>query len=161
VGVCRVARVGRTELAQAIFGVEPFTTGRVLVRGTERPIKTPKAAINLRMGFVTEDRKAEGIFPNQPLNDNILASVRALQAILRRIKRFGTAEKPQLVPELVQQVDVRTPSIVQEVQYLSGGNQQKVVLAKWLASTCDLLIFDEPTRGIDVGRQGQHSRNDS
>jgi ABC-type sugar transport system ATPase subunit len=150
VGVAGLQGSGRTELAQAIFGVEPFTTGRVLVRGTERPIKTPKAAINLRMGFVTEDRKAEGIFPNQPLNDNILASVRALQAILRRIKRFGTAEKPQLVPELVQQVDVRTPSIVQEVQYLSGGNQQKVVLAKWLASTCDLLIFDEPTRGIDV-----------
>ncbi|MFZ1397454.1 MAG: sugar ABC transporter ATP-binding protein [Candidatus Promineifilaceae bacterium] len=150
VGVSGLQGSGRTELAQAIFGVEPFTNGRILVRGTERPIKSPKAAINLRMGFVTEDRKAEGIFPNQPLNDNILASVRALQAILRRIKRFGTAEKPQLVPELVQQVDVRTPSILQEVQYLSGGNQQKVVLAKWLASTCDLLIFDEPTRGIDV-----------
>lgn len=150
VGVAGLQGSGRTELAQAIFGVEPFTTGRILVQGTERPIKTPKAAINLRMGFVTEDRKAEGIFPNQPINDNILASVRALQAILRRIKRFGTAEKPQLVPELVQQVDVRTPSILQEVQYLSGGNQQKVILAKWLASTCDLLIFDEPTRGIDV-----------
>jgi ABC-type sugar transport system ATPase subunit len=88
--------------------------------------------------------------PNQSVSDNILVSLRALQSMLRRVKRSGTADRPQLVPELVQQVDVRTPSISQEVQYLSGGNQQKVILAKWLASTCDIFIFDEPTRGIDV-----------
>lgn len=150
VGVAGLQGSGRTELAQAIFGVEPFTGGKMRIKGKETVVKSPNAAINARMGFVTEDRKAEGIFPNQPLNDNILASVRALQSILRQIKRMGTAEKPNMVPELVQQVDVRTPSMMQEVQYLSGGNQQKVVLAKWLASTCDIFIFDEPTRGIDV-----------
>jgi len=150
VGVAGLQGSGRTELAQAIFGVEPFTSGQLIIKGQNRHVKSPNAAINARMGFVTEDRKAEGIFPNQPLNDNILVSVRALQAMLRRIKRNGTASKPQLVAELIQQVDVRTPSITQEVQYLSGGNQQKVVLAKWLASTCDIFIFDEPTRGIDV-----------
>ncbi len=150
VGVAGLQGSGRTEMAQALFGVAPFTNGSLIVKGQEMRVKSPNAAINARMGFVTEDRKAEGIFPNQPLNDNILVSLRALQSMLRRIKRHGTADRPQLVPELVKQVDVRTPSLTQEVQYLSGGNQQKVVLAKWLASTCDIFIFDEPTRGIDV-----------
>lgn len=150
VGVAGLQGSGRTEMAQALFGVEPFTSGSLIVKGQEMRVKSPNTAINARMGFVTEDRKAEGIFPNQPLNDNILVSLRALQSMLRRIKRNGTADRPQLVPELVKQVDVRTPSLTQEVQYLSGGNQQKVVLAKWLASTCDIFIFDEPTRGIDV-----------
>ncbi|WP_420645071.1 sugar ABC transporter ATP-binding protein [Candidatus Leptofilum sp.] len=150
VGVAGLQGSGRTELAQAIFGVEPFTSGQMHINGQTVRIKTPTGAIKARMGFVTEDRKAEGILPNQPINDNILMSVRALQAMLRRVTRYGIGDKPQLVPELVQQVDVRTPSVMQEVQYLSGGNQQKVVLAKWLASTCDIFIFDEPTRGIDV-----------
>ncbi len=150
VGVAGLQGSGRTELAQAIFGVEPFTGGKLLVGGKETLIRSPNSAINARMGFLTEDRKAEGVFPNQPVNDNILAPVRALQSLLRRIKRFGTAAKPELVPELVQQVDVRPPNPTQEVQYLSGGNQQKVVLAKWLASTSDIFLFDEPTRGIDV-----------
>lgn len=150
VGVSGLQGSGRTELAQAIFGVEPFTSGKMYIKGKEIRIKSPTSAINARMGFVTEDRKKEGIFPNQPLNDNVLVSVRALQSMLRRIKRNGTARRPQLVSSLVEQVDVRTPSLSQEVQYLSGGNQQKVVLAKWLASTADIFIFDEPTRGIDV-----------
>ncbi|MCB8984168.1 MAG: sugar ABC transporter ATP-binding protein [Ardenticatenaceae bacterium] len=150
VGVAGLQGSGRTELAQALFGVAPFTSGQLTLKGQDSHVKSPNAAIHARMGFVTEDRKAEGIFPNQPLNDNILVSVRALQLVLGRIKRNGTASKPHLVSELVKQVDVRTPSLTQEVQYLSGGNQQKVVLAKWLASTCDIFIFDEPTRGIDV-----------
>jgi ribose transport system ATP-binding protein len=150
VGVAGLQGSGRTELAQALFGVEPLTRGSLTIKGQPARIKSPNAAIKARMGFVTEDRKGEGIFPNQPLNDNILVSVRALLSMLRRVKQNGINGQPQLVPELVQQVDVRTPSITQEVQYLSGGNQQKVVLAKWLASTCDIFIFDEPTRGIDV-----------
>jgi ribose transport system ATP-binding protein len=150
VGVAGLQGSGRTEVAQAIFGVEPFSKGKLFIRGKQVQIKSPTAAIGHGLGFVTEDRKAEGILPNQPLNDNVLVSVRALQAIYRRIKRFGTARRPHLVSDLVAQVDVRTPSLTQEVQYLSGGNQQKVVLAKWLASTCDVFIFDEPTRGIDV-----------
>ena len=150
VGVSGLQGSGRTEMAQALFGVEPFSQGEYRIKGKAARIKTPKGAIKAKMGFVTEDRKAEGILPNQPLNDNVLMSVRALQATLRRVMRYGIGDKPQLVSELAKQVDVRTPSLTQEVQYLSGGNQQKVVLAKWLASTCDIFIFDEPTRGIDV-----------
>lgn len=150
VGVAGLQGSGRTELAQAIFGVEPFKSGSMMVKGEKTAVKSPAKAISARMGFVTEDRKAEGILPNQPVNDNILMSVRALQSTLQRIRQNGTVAQPQLVPDLVKQVGVRTPSLKQEVQYLSGGNQQKVILAKWLASTCDIFIFDEPTRGIDV-----------
>ena len=150
VGFSGLEGSGRTALAQAIFGVEPFESGKLEIYGEVREIKSPAQAISYRMGFVTEDRKAEGIMPNQPLRDNILVSVRSLQSILRRIVPNGISGKPDLVPELVNQVDIRAPSYEQEVQYLSGGNQQKVVLAKWLASTADIFIFDEPTRGIDV-----------
>lgn len=150
VGVAGLQGSGRTELARALFGAEPFTYGTVRIADKQVQIKSPAQAIKHRMGFVTEDRKAEGVLPNQPLRDNILVSVRALQSVWRRIKRYGTARRPELVPQLVEQVDVRTPTLDQEVQYLSGGNQQKVVLAKWLAATADVFLFDEPTRGIDV-----------
>lgn len=150
VGVAGLQGSGRTELAQAIFGVEPFKSGSVTIKGKETAVKSPAKAIRSRMGLVTEDRKAEGILPNQPVNDNVLVAVRALRTLFQRIKPNGTRNRPQLVTDLVKRVDVRTPSLKQEVQYLSGGNQQKVILAKWLASTCDIFLFDEPTRGIDV-----------
>ena len=150
VGFSGLEGSGRTALAHALFGVEPFLSGSLEINGQKREIKSPAQAIKYRIGFVTEDRKAEGIMPNQPLRDNILISVRSLQSILKRIMPNGIKSNRELVPQLVEQVDVRAQSYEQEVQYLSGGNQQKVVLAKWLAATADIFIFDEPTRGIDV-----------
>lgn len=150
VGISGLQGSGRTELAQAIFGVEPFQDGIVEVYGEVLEIKKPAQAIKHQMGFVTEDRKAEGILPNQPIRDNILITVRTLQSLLRQIKRNGVSHDPVLVSDLVKRVDVRASSNDQELQYLSGGNQQKVVLAKWLASKARIFIFDEPTRGIDV-----------
>lgn len=149
-GVSGLQGSGRTELARALFGADPFTTGTMTLDGTPKRPTSPSKAIGASMGFVTEDRKTEGIFPNQPLNDNILTSVRALQSLLRRVIPYGTRDDPNLALTLARQVDVRAPSLAQEIQYLSGGNQQKVVLAKWLATTCDIFLFDEPTRGIDV-----------
>lgn len=150
VGVAGLQGSGRTALAHSLFGVTPFTTGNMEVNGTAAPVRSPDQAIKRSMGFVTEDRKAEGILPNQPLRDNILVTVRALQSLLARARRNGVAGRPDLVPRLAQEVDVRASGYGQEVQYLSGGNQQKVILAKWLASTSRVMIFDEPTRGIDV-----------
>ncbi|MCO5185458.1 MAG: sugar ABC transporter ATP-binding protein [Anaerolineae bacterium] len=150
VGVSGLQGSGRTELAQALFGVEPFHEGTVAINGKALQVNSPTIAIRNKMGFVTEDRKAEGIFPNQPIRDNILLTVRTLQALVKRISRDGVTGQPNLVSDLSHQVDVRASSSDQEVQYLSGGNQQKVVLAKWLASTAEIFIFDEPTRGIDV-----------
>lgn len=149
-GIAGLQGSGRTELAQAIFGVDPFLTGTMEVKGRFVEMRSPAVAIKQGMGYVTEDRKLEGIFPNQPLRDNILITLRALKSLLLRVLPNGVREKPDLVPELASRVDVRAPSYQHQVQYLSGGNQQKVVLGKWLASTADIFIFDEPTRGIDV-----------
>jgi ABC-type sugar transport system ATPase subunit len=141
---------GRTELAQALFGVTPFKTGTLEVSGKIRNIKSPPDAIRLKMGFVTEDRKAEGILAMQPIRDNILLTVRTLQPLFGFIFKNGIRNSRTLVPTLAKQVDLRADTFDREAQFLSGGNQQKVVLSKWLSSKANIFIFDEPTRGIDV-----------
>jgi len=147
VGVAGLAGSGRTELAQALFGVRPFGSGRVEVDGRAVDLRTPRAALRQRMGFVTEDRKAEGLVLPLAVRDNGLLALRALGRWLSGRLPGG----PLRVTDLMKRVDLRAASLDQEVRYLSGGNQQKVVLAKWLATNASILIFDEPTRGIDVG----------
>jgi ABC-type sugar transport system ATPase subunit len=149
-GVAGLQGSGRTELAQALFGVQPFRSGTLRLHGKAVAVKSPSMAVRSRMGFVTEDRKAEGIAPRQSIRDNMLLTVRSIQSIFGAINKNGVRRAPRLVPNLSQQVDIRTDSFDREAQDLSGGNQQKVVLAKWLASDADVFIFDEPTRGIDV-----------
>jgi ABC-type sugar transport system ATPase subunit len=149
-GVAGLQGSGRTELAQALFGVVPFKSGTMEIHGKVTSIKTPFQAIGLGMGFSTEDRKSEGLFPKQPIRDNMLLTIRSLQSIFGIILKDGVRRSKKLVPTLGKQVDVRVDSFDREVQFLSGGNQQKVVLAKWLASNANIFIFDEPTRGIDV-----------
>lgn len=150
VGVAGLQGSGRTELAQALFGVEPFKTGAVELHGKMIAVRTPSQAIRNRMGYVTEDRKTEGLIQKQAIRDNMLLTVRSIQNVFGVIYKDGIHKARKLVPTLGKQVDVRTDSYDREVQYLSGGNQQKVVLSKWLASDADVFIFDEPTRGIDV-----------
>jgi ABC-type sugar transport system ATPase subunit len=149
-GVAGLQGSGRTELAQALFGVMPFKSGSLELHGKALAIQNPYKAIKNKMGFVTEDRKAEGIVPRQPIRDNMLMTVRAIQNLFGVIHKDGTGKSRKLVPNLGKQVDIKTDSFDREAQFLSGGNQQKVVLAKWLASDADVFIFDEPTRGIDV-----------
>jgi ABC-type sugar transport system ATPase subunit len=149
-GIAGLQGSGRTELAQSLFGVMPFKSGTMVLHGKAIAVKSPTKAIKHKMGFVTEDRKSEGIAPMQPIRDNMLLTVRAARSLFGLIFRDGTSKRRKLVPMLGQQVDIRTDSFDRETQYLSGGNQQKVVLAKWLASDADVFIFDEPTRGIDV-----------
>jgi len=149
-GVAGLQGSGRTELAQAIFGVVPFKTGSISLNGKDQLIKSPATAIKRQMGFVTEDRKSEGLCPQQPIRDNILLTVRSIQTMLTPISKDGIRRSPDLVPRLGEEVDIRTDSYDREVQFLSGGNQQKVILSKWLASEASVFLFDEPTRGIDV-----------
>jgi ribose transport system ATP-binding protein len=130
--------------------VVPFKSGKMELHGKGIAIKSPAKAIKNKMGFVTEDRKSEGITPRQPIRDNMLLTVRSTQFLLSSILKDGIRKSRKLVPMLGKQVDIRTDSFDREAQFLSGGNQQKVVLAKWLASDADVFIFDEPTRGIDV-----------
>ena len=144
VGVAGLQGSGRTELLRAIFGVQPFTRGTMRLRGQEVRIRSPLDAVRLRIGFLTENRKEEGLALLQPVRDNVLLVHRALRALLAR------ANGAPSVAALTTRVDLRAAGLDQEVQYLSGGNQQKVVLAKWLAVDADLLLFSDPTRGIDV-----------
>ena len=148
-GVAGLQGAGRTELAQALFGVRPFTRGEVELNGEHVRFRTPRDAVRRRMGFITEDRKSEGLALRQSIRDNVLLTYRAMRPLLSRLGRDSANGSPS-VAELTSSVDVRAAGLYQEAQFLSGGNQQKVVLAKWLATAEDVLIFDEPTRGIDV-----------
>ena len=144
VGVAGLQGSGRTELARAIFGADPFQGGTLELDGEQRRISSPRAAVAAGIGFVTEDRKAEGLALSQSIRDNVSLAWRGLRRSLRR-------EHELEVGTLVKAVELRFRGLGQEVRFLSGGNQQKVVLAKWLATEPRLVIFDEPTRGIDVG----------
>jgi ABC-type sugar transport system ATPase subunit len=144
VGVAGLQGSGRTELARAIFGADSFDHGEFELDGEARRITSPRAAVSAGIGFVTEDRKAEGLALSQSVRDNVSLAWRSLTRSLRR-------EHELEVGTLVKAVELRARGLGQEVRFLSGGNQQKVVLAKWLATEPRLVIFDEPTRGIDVG----------
>ncbi len=149
-GVAGLQGSGRTELAEALFGVVPFKVGSIELKGEELLIKSPFKAIKKQMGFVTEDRKSAGICPQQSIRDNMLLTVRSIQKMFTPVSNNGIRGDPNLVSRLGEEVDIRTDSYEREVQLLSGGNQQKVILAKWLALDSCVFIFDEPTRGIDV-----------
>ena len=147
-GIAGLVGAGRTEVARAIFGADPIDSGRIQLNGEYVNIRSPRDAINLGIGLVTEDRKALGLVLGMVIRENItlanLGSLARLGFVNRRKEREAA---DQYVADLM----IKTPSIEQQVQNLSGGNQQKVVLAKWLFTQSKVLIFDEPTRGIDVG----------
>jgi len=144
VGLAGLQGSGRTELVEAIFGVEPFTRGRVLLRGRPVRLRTPRQAIRHGLALVTEDRKATGLALNQTVADNALAVVRAVFP-----GRAGDVARD--LPTSLASLQVAARSLDQEVQLLSGGNQQKVVLARWLGTGPTVVLMDEPTRGVDVG----------
>ncbi|MDR1766587.1 MAG: sugar ABC transporter ATP-binding protein [Lachnospiraceae bacterium] len=143
---------GRTELAKVIFGAASAKTGTILVRGAKVEIKSPKDAVSRSIGLIPEDRKSEGCFLKMTIQWNV-----ALMNLRRTGTRFFVNEKNEREQALRyrEALKIKTPSVAQLVGNLSGGNQQKVVLAKVLAAQSDILIFDEPTRGIDVGARSE------
>jgi ribose transport system ATP-binding protein len=148
VGLAGLQGSGRTELARAIFGADPLTAGTIEVDGKPRRFRTPRAAVRAGLGFITEDRKLEGLALAQSVADNMLLAVRS---VIPGARRRRSTEGLMSVKELARVTELRALGPEQEVRFLSGGNQQKVVLAKWLETRPQILIFDEPTRGIDVG----------
>ena len=151
-GVAGLMGSGRTELARAIFGADPADSGTVRVAGRTVVGGAPAASIAAGLGFITEDRKRQGLVLQRPVVENITLT------ILDEITRLGVldlgAERSQ-ARALVDRLRIRTASLDQETVNLSGGNQQKVVLARWLAAGCRVLLFDEPTRGIDVAAKAE------
>jgi ABC-type sugar transport system ATPase subunit len=147
-GIFGLLGSGRTSLVKALFGANKIKSGQIFVNGKKANIKNPSAARDERIGLVPLDRKAEGLALIMGVKENItLANIRELgeSFLINRKKEKQKAEK------WVDEVGIRTPSVDQEVNSLSGGNQQKVVLAKWLESGSQIVILNEPTRGIDVG----------
>ncbi len=148
VGIAGIVGAGRTELARAIFGVDPVDAGEVWVEGRRMERADPREAKRQGIGFITEDRQGQGIVPPLSVAENLgLASLgrNTSVGLVNRREQRSRAEK------MIEDLNIRTPGPEQEVRYLSGGNQQKVVIGKWLLADSKVLIMDEPTRGIDVG----------
>jgi ribose transport system ATP-binding protein len=149
-GFAGIMGAGRTELARAVFGADPIDGGRIELDGEALTIRSPRDAIDAGIGYLTEDRKGEGLAMQLGIEPNItLASVPGSPAWIDRGAEHETASKR------ADELDIRAPSLRTPVQTLSGGNQQKVVVAKWLETDARVLFFDEPARGIDVGTKAE------
>ena len=147
-GFAGLVGAGRTELARAIYGADRTASGTVSIRGEKKDIRSTRQGIEAGIGLITEDRKAQGLLLTKGIDFNIT------YASLNKVSRMGVISKKkenEVTDRYIQAMRIRCYSAAQPTRTLSGGNQQKVVLGKWLATDSDILIFDEPTRGIDVG----------
>ena len=146
-GIAGLVGAGRTELARLIFGLDPRDSGRLLYRGKDITPSSPYDAIRKGIGFLTEDRKDSGLVLGRPVFENVSLARNARSSSLL----MNLARETSETGGISRQLDIKTPSLAQRVINLSGGNQQKVVLGKWLYAGSEVLIFDEPTVGVDVG----------
>jgi len=147
-GLFGLVGAGRTELARAIFGADTITAGRIYLYGKEVKIDSPCKAVKLGVGLLTEDRRRQGLLLKMDLGVNVTL------ANFEKVLRYGLLDfrkERQAGEKYIQELNIRTPGVSQAVKFLSGGNQQKAVLARWLFTQSKVLIFDEPTRGIDIG----------
>jgi ribose transport system ATP-binding protein len=148
VGLAGLLGSGRSETARAIFGADPLDSGTVTVDGTPVQLRSPRDGVEHKIGFASEDRKTEGIIPQLSVRENITL------ALLPHLRRHGIVDRTrqaEIVDRFIKAIGVKCSSPEQPIRELSGGNQQKVLLARWLCTDPKLLILDEPTRGIDIG----------
>ena len=148
VGFAGLMGAGRTETTRAIFGVDPKTSGEIWLDGKEVKITSPLAAMKNGIAYLPEDRKRDGIVGDLSVKENIILAAQVLRGFF---KPFSKAEKEKFAEEYIKLLDIKTASPETPIKSLSGGNQQKVILARWLMTHPEYLILDEPTRGIDVG----------
>ncbi|MBD9392231.1 sugar ABC transporter ATP-binding protein [Acidovorax sp. ACV01] len=152
-GFAGLMGAGRTEVARAIFGADPIDAGEIHVRGQRVTIRSPQQAVALGIGYLSEDRKHFGLATGLDVETNIALS--SMRSFARGGIVLDQAALRSTAQAYVRQLGIKTPSVQQQVRLLSGGNQQKIVIAKWLLRDCDILFFDEPTRGIDVGAKAE------
>ncbi|HVK26833.1 MAG TPA: sugar ABC transporter ATP-binding protein [Nocardioides sp.] len=152
VGVAGLLGSGRTELARLLFGADTADHGTLEIRSERRKLRSPRHAIDRKVAFSSEDRKAEGVIADLTVADNMLLALQASRGWLRPIPQ---ATRTRLVDEYIKALDIRPADPNALMRNLSGGNQQKVLLARWLITEPELLILDEPTRGIDIGAKAQ------
>lgn len=148
IGLTGLLGSGRSELARTIYGADRAQTGTLKVGGHEVHIKQPLDAMNLGMGLLPDDRKAEGIVGDLSVRENIILALQAKRGMFRQLPR---AKQEEIADRYIDLLQIKTASRETPIKQLSGGNQQKAILARWLATDPDFLILDEPTRGIDVG----------
>lgn len=152
-GFAGLIGAGRTETARAIFGADLIDSGEIIIRDKSVKITGPHQAVKHGIGYLSEDRKHFGCLLDMDLKTNV-----ALAAMERFTGGVGWVNEHRIVDtslKMVEELKVKTPSIGQKLKFLSGGNQQKVIIGKWLTKDCDILIFDEPTRGIDIGAKSE------
>ena len=155
-GIAGLVGAGRTEVIETIFGIRGKSSGQIFIDGKEVNIKTPADAKQNKMALLTEDRRSTGIFPMLTVLQNVI-----IANIHKYIKKSGLLNHKQAITdtnEFVKAISIKTPSIYQKVENLSGGNQQKVLVARWLLTSPEILFLDEPTRGIDVGAKAEIHR---
>ncbi len=148
-GIAGLMGAGRSELGRAIFGADPINSGEVIMNGRRLALSSPSDAIQAGIAYLSENRKEEGLAVKMQLAPNI--TMANVQEISQRFGVLSSSQELAAAQRYVKELVIRTPSLLQVVNNLSGGNQQKVVVAKWLFCDSKILIFDEPTRGIDVG----------
>ncbi len=152
VGLAGLLGSGRTETARLIFGIDRAQTGEMLVDGRPTTFHSPRQAIRAGFAFTPENRKTDGIIPHLSVRENIILALQARRGVLNTLSH---SEQEELAEKFIKALGISTPTADQLVMNLSGGNQQKVLLARWLATEPRLLILDEPTRGIDVGAKAE------
>lgn len=155
VGLAGLLGSGRTEIARLLFGADHASTGEIAVGGTPQSLRTPRAAMAQKIAFCSENRKADGLIPDLTVRENIILALQATRGWTRPVPRD---QQDELVDRYVKALKISPPNPEHLVRNLSGGNQQKVVLARWLILEPRLLILDEPTRGIDVGAKAEIQR---
>ena len=152
VGLAGLLGSGRTETTRACFGVDKLIRGKLYFQGKEKNFKSPKDSIALGFALCPEDRKVEALFPDMSVSENISI------VLLPKLSKMGIVDsnkQKKIVDEYIKLLKIKTPNEKQPVRFLSGGNQQKVILARWLCANSELIMLDEPTRGIDVGAKGE------
>jgi simple sugar transport system ATP-binding protein len=152
VGLAGLLGSGRTETARLLFGIDRADTGQIQVDGKPVSLRSPRDAIACGFGFCPEDRKTEAIIPELSVRENIVLALQAARGWMRRIP---ADEQRELADRFIKALNIATPDAEKPIGQLSGGNQQKAILARWLAAQPRLLILDEPTRGIDVGAKAE------
>lgn len=152
-GIAGLVGAGRTELARAIFGADAITSGEIFINGVQRKISGPVDAVKHGLSYLSEDRKRYGCMVEMSVVTNI--AVASYDRMTNKLGFVSDSSAEKTAEEMIDKLMVKTPSSSQLVKFLSGGNQQKVVIGKWLTRDCDILIFDEPTRGIDVGAKSE------
>jgi ribose transport system ATP-binding protein len=152
-GFAGLIGAGRTEVARAIFGADAYEAGEILIRGKAVHIKSPGDAVTHGIGYLSEDRKRYGLTLGMDVKENVVMA--SMKKFLRGLAWMDFKKAARRGQEMVKALNIKTPNLEQKVKYLSGGNQQKVVIGKWLTADTDILIFDEPTRGIDVGAKSE------